>query len=116
MIRFDNGFAIQLETSFNLNCAGPSAYVQLFGTRAGAALRSEMEIYTAMGGKHVNIKPVGNTKFEFQPSFNKEIRNFCNAVNKTEESRATAEDGLIIMKIIDAIYESAKTGRSVDIQ
>ena len=44
-----------------------------------------------------------------------EIRGFIDACEGKAPCRATAEDGVALMKIIDAIYESAKTGHSVEI-
>lgn len=116
LIRFDNGFTIQLETAFNLNLAGDSTTMQIFGTKAGAALDGDIKLYTTMCGRHVNIQPQGNSHFDFTESFNAEMRGFLDAVNGVAPCRAPAEDGLWLMKIIDAVYESAKTGRSVDIQ
>ena len=42
--------------------------------------------------------------------------NLVTAAMNGGECRATAEDGVQLMKILDAIYKSAETGKSVDIQ
>ena len=47
--------------------------------------------------------------------FYNEIRGFVEASVGITPCRAPAEDGYILMKIIDAIYESAEKGDSVDI-
>ena len=44
------------------------------------------------------------------------MEHFVNCALGKEECIATAEDGLEIMKIIDAIYESARTGHEVIIK
>ena len=51
----------------------------------------------------------------FTGLFEREIKGFIDAVNGDAPCIATAEDGVELMRIIDAIYESAATGRSVDI-
>ena len=44
------------------------------------------------------------------------IKGFADAVEGIAPCRATAEDGVALMKILDAIYESAETGKSVEIK
>ena len=90
--------------------------IELFGTKSGAKIDPGVELYTDMAGMFVNIQPQGNTTFDATNPFNAEIRGFINAAMNGGECRATAEDGVALMKILDAIYESAATGKSVDIQ
>ena len=51
----------------------------------------------------------------FELCFRAEIAGFVDAAMGNAPCRATAEDGVWLMKILDAIYASAKTGKSVDI-
>ena len=46
-------------------------------------------------------------------SFNDELRNFSDAILGKAECRNPAEDGVEIMKILDAIYKSAECGHEV---
>jgi len=116
LVRFDNGFTLQVEASFNLNIPHDTGLVQLFGTKAGAKIEGNVELYSDMAGMFVNIQPQGNTSFGFTEAFNAEIRGFIDACEGKTVCRATAEDGVALMKILDAIYESAQTGKSVDIR
>ena len=116
LVRFDNGFTLQVEASFNLNIPRDLGKIELFGTKSGAKIDPGVELYTDMAGMFVNIQPQGNTTFDATNPFNAEIRGFINAAMNGGECRATAEDGVALMKILDAIYESAATGKSVDIQ
>ncbi|MBQ3085864.1 MAG: Gfo/Idh/MocA family oxidoreductase, partial [Clostridia bacterium] len=116
MIRFDNGFTLQVEASFNLNIPKDTGTVQLFGTKSGLSIDGNVEMYSDMAGMFVNIAPQGNTAFDFVGAFNSEIKGFVDAAEGKAECRATAEDGVELMKILDAIYESAQTGKSVDIK
>ncbi|MBQ0102534.1 MAG: gfo/Idh/MocA family oxidoreductase, partial [Firmicutes bacterium] len=72
-------------------------------------------IYTQTAGQFVNITPAGKIALDFDTMFRSEIKGFLNAAAGTEPCRAPAEDGVELMRIIDAIYESAKTGKSVEI-
>ena len=45
--------------------------------------------------------------------FDDEINHFVDCVQNGVPCRAPAEDGVQIMKILDGIYESARTGHEV---
>ena len=115
MVRFDNGFTLQVEASFNLNIEQDTGFVDIFGTKAGAKLAGPLKLYTSLSGMFADVAMPEGTAFSMD-AFNDEIRGFIDAVEGKKECVATAEDGLALMKILDAIYESAKTGRSVDIK
>lgn len=117
LIRFDNGFTLQLEASFNLNIPKDKGEVSVFGTKAGVKIEDNcVDIYTDFAGKFVNMTPAGNVAFDFRKAFNSEIAGFVNAALGKEPCRASGEDGEALMKIIDAIYESAEKGVSIDIK
>lgn len=115
MIKFDNGFTLHAEASFNLNVKRDTGDIQLFGTKSGIRIADKTEFYTDIAGMYVDITPSGNVGFDFTEAFRSEIKGFTDAVLGSCPCRATGEDGLELMKIIDAIYLSAKTGKSVDI-
>lgn len=56
-----------------------------------------------------NLKGGGNY-------FDKEMAHFVDCCLGRCECKAPAEDGVVVMKILDAIYESAKTGHEVTIK
>ncbi|MBQ7778994.1 MAG: Gfo/Idh/MocA family oxidoreductase [Clostridia bacterium] len=115
LIRFDNGFTVSVEASFNLNIKKDVGNIQLFGTNAGCTIDPDLEIFTQMAGKFVNVKPCDSVALHFTGLFEREIKGFIDAVNGDAPCIASAEDGVELMRIIDAIYESAETGRSVEI-
>ena len=114
LIRFENGFTISVEASFNLNIEKDCGSVDLYGTKAGINLNNG-DMYTTMAGKYTKVSTYGYKGFDFVKDFQKEIAEFVAASQGEIPCRATAEDGVWLMKILDAIYESAKTGKSVDI-
>lgn len=116
MVRFDNGLTLVLETSFNLNLKKDTGYVDIFGTKAGAHMENGIELYTDIAGHFINATPTGRTTFDFDGIFRGEIKSFLECVRGEHPCVTPAEDGVAIMKIIDAIYESAKTGKSVSIK
>ena len=116
MIRFDNGLVLTVEASFNLNIKEDTEGIQLFGTKGGTKIGDTTDFYTDMNGEFVNIAPAGGgAQFQFTQSFNAEIAHFIDCVQNGVPCRAPAEDGVILMKMIDAIYKSAETGHEVEI-
>ncbi len=114
MIRFDNGSVLQLETSFNLNLKNNIATIELFGDKAGLSI-DPFELHTVYDDTLADVALLGDNGFDFHRDFTREIKNFVDAVEGKAPCKAPAEDGVILMKILDAVYESARTGKSVDI-
>ena len=115
MVKFDNGLTLSVEASFNLNIEGDVGDVQLFGTKAGASLGS-MNVLTTKDGGFTTFVPEGEHNFRFDIAFIDEIKGFVAAATGEKPCRAPAIDGVWLMKIIDAIYKSAATGKSVPIE
>lgn len=114
MIRFDNGCVLQVETSFNLNIKNNIGTIELMGNKAGLSL-NPFELHTELGNNLADVTVHGENNFDFSRDFNREIKNFIDSINGKAECIATADDGVELMRIIDAVYESAATGKSVDI-
>lgn len=112
LIKFDNGATLQLEASFNLNIKEDYNAVSLYGDKAGLDLE-KFELHTVVNGRNADVKLLNAGSFDFDEDMNREVRNFIRAAQGLEESIVPAEDGLEIMKILDAVYLSAKTGEVV---
>ncbi len=113
MIRYDNGAVVSVETAFSLNIKEPTGIIEFFGTKAGAKLSPELEIYSDLNGYMVNTDFDTETALSFQGLFQNEINHFVDCVVNKTECKAPACDGVMIMKILDAIYKSAETGHEV---
>lgn len=113
MVRFANGAMLFVEVSWALNLETNQEYTQLFGTRAGATLKP-FKIFRNEYGRMVNLEvnipePVGSS------SHGRAIRNFLDVVAGKAKPVVTPDDGVTMMRILDGIYESAETGRSVNV-
>ncbi len=113
MIRYDNGAVVTVEASFSLNIAKPVGRIELFGTKAGAKLEPDLEIYTEMNGYLADVALPMRTSLSFDGLFQNEIAHFVDCVMNGTACVSPAEDGVTLMKILDAIYESASTGHEV---
>lgn len=112
LIRFENGSSLQIEVSFSLNQKEDIGTATLYGDRGGVSL-SPFEIYTELDGYMVDITPKAIPAEDFQKNFNSEIKHFTDCFTKDIPCRAPAEDGVEIMRILDAVYRSAETGHEV---
>ena len=113
LVRYDNGAVLQVEASFSLNLKKDEGVIQFFGPKGGAKMDPELELYSDMAGYMTDIKLAYPTALSFDGLFEKEIDHYVDCVKNGTECLSPAEDGITIMKILDAIYESAKTGHEV---
>jgi len=113
LIRFDNGAVVSVEASFSLNIKKDVGSIELFGTKAGAKIDPELEMYSEMNGYMTNVTLTNPTALSFDGLFAREIDHYVDCVRLGLPCRSPAEDGITLMKILDAIYESAATGHEV---
>ena len=111
-IRFDNGACLQIEFSWASNIERETRFVELRGTKAGIKWGDDgsAEIYSETAdGKLTNDRhtcDMGN-------GHDAALRHFTRIVLHDAEKDFVPEQGLNMIKILSAIYESAKTGKEV---
>ena len=116
IIRFDNGAVIQLETSYSINGESISG-LDLYGTKGGFRTgRDKLTLYTEVNDYLADIAIDTKNFKKARPMFVEEMAQFVNAIINGDTSTDSAEDGIAVMKILDAIYESAATGHEVIIK
>ena len=108
-IRFENGATIILETTWALNLPGDN-YIKIAGTKAGATL-NPFTLYTAEDGKELD-KPLNAPRIN---GFDEEVKHFVGCIVDGEVPISSAEQGIMLMQMLDGIYESAAKGQSVSI-
>ncbi len=113
-IRFDNGSVLQCKCSFSEHIKEETTNIEMQGSKGGAVFEPQLEIYTEENDYLTNIIPVytynGN---DLQYSIDQEIDHFIKCVNGDEKCISTVEDAIEIMRILDALYKSAKIGHEV---
>ncbi|MFC7375893.1 Gfo/Idh/MocA family protein [Brachybacterium sp. GCM10030267] len=116
VIRFENGSSLLLDCSYSLHATKDSLDVSVYGDKGGADLEPDLHIATEMHDSVVNIAPqISSGTFEMGPGFAHEIANFVDAGLGRAESVAPAWHGVEIVRILEAIYESAQSGREVSL-
>lgn len=118
LIKFENGATIEVEASWAANIQEKELMeTRLLGTEAGLVQRNlnegyqfEAELYVENAGYqfdmkvHPPLKPVPNP-----------MNHFIDSIVNNVPHIATGEEGLLVMQLLDAIYESAATGAPVQI-
>lgn len=129
MIHLDNGATIHLETSWVSYIEKEYVFSQLQGTRGGVLYERgtnvsgpgtvpypPFTVFGSIGGEQVNAVPTDitlTTEQMLHASFANETRHFAECVRDRTEPTATAEQGLEILRILDAVYRSAEEGREI---
>jgi len=114
-IRFDNGACMQIEFSWASNIEKEQRFFELRGTKSGAKWSSatnQLGIYEEAYGNTVDYLP--NIDNDAALSIHgSNLRHFVDVVLNGAEPSFVPQQGTNMVKILEAIYESAKTGREV---
>ncbi len=115
-IETENGVVITVEVSWRMHLEKDMNYTNVFG-RAGGAFMNPLRLYKELHGKLVNMTPIdfASNVDVFKRSFENEMRNFINVIREIEAPVTPVEDGVYLMQILDAIYQSANTGKQIDL-
>ncbi len=110
LVKLNNGVTINLEISWE-TFTKPQFFLSLFGTKGGA-MTNPLKVYQEFGDTSVEVTPEVK-KEDFTSGMEREIAHFIKCIKERKEPSSSGEKGLRVMRILDAIYESAKTGREV---
>ncbi len=114
-IRFDNGACMQIEFSWASNIEKEQRFFELRGTKSGAKWSSatnQLGIYEEAYGTTADYLPnIDNDAGLSIHGLN--LRHFVDVVLNGAEPAFVPEQGTNMVKILEAIYESAKTGKEV---
>ncbi|HVC79684.1 MAG TPA: Gfo/Idh/MocA family oxidoreductase [Chloroflexota bacterium] len=117
MIKFVSGATLLIEASWaGYQELNEDIAVHLFGRDGGARILApeyrkadSVRVFTEIGGQAVNVQP----GFSMDDEYVREIRHFVDSIRQGTPSLAPGEQGVILMRIIDALYASAASGREV---
>ncbi|KKO52918.1 Gfo/Idh/MocA family protein [Paenibacillus sp. DMB20] len=125
-IKMENGATIFLESSWALNTLDVrEAMTSLFGTRGGAEMRRNpadgnpaLHLNTELYGKLVEIKPEMNASIPYYGSkveneADREARQWLEAILGDKALLVNPEEAYVVTRILEAIYESSRTGQEI---
>ncbi|TJY41154.1 Gfo/Idh/MocA family oxidoreductase [Cohnella pontilimi] len=113
-IRFDNGASLQIEFSWASNIAEEQKFLEWRGTEGGFSLiNDKLQLFTESEGTLVDQQP----KFVKAqiPQHTANILHFIDCVLGRDKPIFTPDQGVDMIKILSAIYESAETGREIQL-
>lgn len=122
-VRFANGATLSFEVTFALNTPGPDGLDQytnktpewgstrLYGTKAG--LDVKRGLLTTGGLDGVSVRPI--TAKGSTPVFEAQAREFVRAIQTGRPPLNSADQAVLLMRMLDAARRSGDTGRSVGI-
>ncbi|MEK3902747.1 Gfo/Idh/MocA family protein [Paenibacillus sp. FSL R7-0179] len=120
MIVMENGATITLEASWALNSLDlDEAKCSLSGTEAGADMKDGLRIN---GEKHSKLYTneielgAGGVAFydgKEEKATDIELRKWIEAIEQDKDPVVTPEQAYVVSRILEAIYESAQTGKAV---
>lgn len=114
LIRFENGASLYVDVSFTLQAKQDEISTKLYGEKGGVEVEPELALVTEKNNTILNVAPqIDHLGFNFAAAFQNEIDHFVECCQTDKQTLAPVEDGVEIMKILNAVYESAEKGKEV---
>lgn len=113
-IRMRDAATITIESSWSFESDQDFFYCDMFGTEGSGSL-NPFRILKRMHGSLVNVAPVTHETPQtmYRRSYENELKHWIGALRGIHPVVSTADESVHRMKIVDAIYKSAKTGKSI---
>ncbi len=114
IVRFENGAALHVEVSFSGHISKDELSLEILGDKGGMTINPELGFYTVKHDHLVDETPRFTVPQDpFSNIFALEINHFIDCIQNGTPCRNTADDGIALMEILDAVYKSAELGREV---
>lgn len=112
MIRFDNGATLVIECSFAAHIEKDVFNFTLMGEKGGANF-DPATIYTDIAGTSFNMTPWYNGT---DKTWELKMGDWIEAIRTGKKPMAPGEDGVVVQKMLNGIYQSAESGKEVVIK
>ncbi len=113
-IHFKDGSIATMECSWSLYTKITNFYFNAYG-KEGSALINPLQIFKKNGDllqPQVNSDKIGNLQIH-QKSYETELKHFINSILGLAPTISTVDEALISLKILEAMYQSAKEGKEI---
>lgn len=112
-LRLSSCATLTLEVGWSLLMEKDFAYLNLFGEH-GAALLNPLRLHREMHGSLVNVTPsVESSRNIYRQSYDNELTHFVDCVRSGKTPLSPGSEAVTVLKVLEAIYKSAQTGREV---
>ncbi len=115
VIHTKDNVTITVELSWRMHTDRDMVYTHLFGKK-GSAYLNPLRIQKELHGKLVNVTPMtdeDSSRDRYFRAYEREIQHFIRVIEKKEKNRSSLEDAVYLMRLIDALYESANNDREI---
>ncbi len=122
LLTMKSGKTIYIETAWicNMEQASPGMQVSLAGTKAGADMVGDfgtgVRLLQILNGKKAVTVPNLGGMPGMRPSYDNndyELRRWVDAIKQDKDPAILPQEAAVVTRIIEGIYESARTGRTV---
>jgi predicted dehydrogenase len=109
-----NGASVNIEVSWSMTLDDDIYYCNVFGT-AGSAILDPLRINKELHGNIVNVAPakLDHPQNLFKRSYENELKHFIGAVKGLHPIISNGDEAVQRMRIVDAVYKSARLGKEV---
>jgi predicted dehydrogenase len=109
-----NGANVNIEVSWSMFLDEDYSYCYIHGSEGSASLQP-LKINKELHGNLVNLAPSKPepTQMLFKRSYENELRHFFGAVRNLHPVISTGDEAVHRMKVVEAVYRSAKRGKEV---
>ena len=108
LIRFEGGFSIHFESSWALYAENDARLCHVHGTQGALLWGDDARVITSDGSVEAIHAEPGD-------AWQREIAHFVHSIQSGVAPQPDATAGLTMMKMLDALYASAREGREVEI-
>jgi predicted dehydrogenase len=114
MIKMDNGSTLTLDVSWAANTKSDNQHwVDLMGTEGGVSIRGdELTLTTQKFDRPIDVDTTPSLSTGARPML---AAHFVESIQNDTQPISDVVSGLVNNTILDAIYESAKSGKAVDL-
>ncbi len=110
-IKFDNGACLQIEFSWASNVKEEKNFVELRGTKGGLSWEpNHYTIFTEENGQLFDLEPKGSLISNGHAA---NLQHFVDVVLHDKKPDFVPQQGVHMIKILEAIYKSAEIGKEV---
>lgn len=112
MLNAKNGACLQVEVSFTSHIPEDAFHFSMLGSRGGAEIDPELRFSTTLHGVLMNLHPqVDCERFDRRQALADEVQNFARSALGEAKCLAPPETGVTLMRVVEAGYRSARSGR-----
>ncbi len=113
-IKFNNGACLSIEFSWASNIESENKYVELLGTKMGSkwhSIDNKLKLFGETTGSTIDLSPNLDTRGGDGHKSN--IDHFVECITNDVQPIFTPQQGVDMIKILEAIYKSAETGKEI---